>query len=167
MLLLISDANILIDIEIGGLIAPMFSLGYEIGVPDVLFQEELDAQHGYLTGHGLAVMTLDSTAVARVAELANKHRRTSRNDLFALVLAERAECSLLSGDAALRRAAEAEGVPVHGTLWLVEEMIRQKKITFQVARGAYAQMQQQGRRLPWYSAEQRLRVIELAEPGMQ
>lgn len=37
MLLLISDANILIDIEIGGLVAPMFSLDYQFAVPDVLF----------------------------------------------------------------------------------------------------------------------------------
>ncbi len=37
MRLLISDANILIDVEIGGLVAPMFSLDYRFSVPDVLF----------------------------------------------------------------------------------------------------------------------------------
>ena len=33
MLLLISDANILMDIEGGDLVAPMFSLGYQFAVP--------------------------------------------------------------------------------------------------------------------------------------
>lgn len=39
MLAYISDANILIDVEVGGLLAPMFSLGYPFAVPDVLFFE--------------------------------------------------------------------------------------------------------------------------------
>lgn len=54
MLLLISDANILIDIEIGGLVAPLFSLEYQFAVPDVLFCEELEEQHNYLLGMGLS-----------------------------------------------------------------------------------------------------------------
>lgn len=36
MLLLISDANILMDVEVGDLVAPMFSLGYQFAVPDFL-----------------------------------------------------------------------------------------------------------------------------------
>jgi predicted lipoprotein with Yx(FWY)xxD motif len=54
MLLLISDANILIDIDTGGLVAPMFSLDYRFAVPDVLFAEELEEQHSYFLGMGLA-----------------------------------------------------------------------------------------------------------------
>lgn len=40
MLLLISDANILMDIEVGDLAAPMFSLCYQFAVPDVLYYED-------------------------------------------------------------------------------------------------------------------------------
>ncbi len=39
MLLLISDANVLIDIENGGLTSAMFSLPYQFAVPDILFYE--------------------------------------------------------------------------------------------------------------------------------
>ncbi len=42
MLLLISDANILIDIEVGGLTASMFSLNYQFALSDVLFYDELE-----------------------------------------------------------------------------------------------------------------------------
>lgn len=59
MLLFISDANVLIDIEIGGLVAPMFSLDYQFAVLDVLFYEELDEQHGYLLGMGLESRPLE------------------------------------------------------------------------------------------------------------
>jgi len=45
MLLLISDANILIDIESGGLITFMFSLEVQFAVPDILFNDELKDLH--------------------------------------------------------------------------------------------------------------------------
>ena len=48
MLLLISDANILMDVEVGDLVAPMFSLGYQFAVPDMLYYEEMEEQHAYL-----------------------------------------------------------------------------------------------------------------------
>ena len=160
MRLLISDANILIDIEIGGLVAPMFSLDYRFSVPDVLFYEELDEQHGYLIDMGLEVRELDERMVARVFDLAGQYKRPGRNDLFALVLAAEENCPLLTGDKDLKAAAESEHVEVRGTLWLVEEMVRAGKISVQIARNAYLRMQVHGRRLPWKQAEDRLALLD-------
>lgn len=129
-------------------------------MPNVLFYEELDEQHGYLLGMGLEAKTLDDNMVNRVAQLAQQYPRPGRMDLFALVLAERENCPLLTGDSALRTVADQENIEVHGTLWLVEEMVRTGKISIQVARNAYQQMQAHGRRLPWDIAEQRIRAIE-------
>ncbi|MFA7239654.1 MAG: DUF3368 domain-containing protein [Sulfuricellaceae bacterium] len=164
MLLLISDANILIDIEIGGLVAPMFSLDYQFAVPDVLFYEELEEQHSYLLDMGLAARDLDEAMVARVAKMAAQYPRPGRNDLFALVLAVKEQCPLLTGDKDLKVAAENENVEVRGTLWLINEMVRSGKITVQVARGAYQRMRAHGRRLPWDTAEQMLVVLETVPP---
>ncbi|WP_206434421.1 hypothetical protein [Iodobacter ciconiae] len=57
MQLLISDANILIDMEEGGLLASMFSLNYEFLIPDILFYEELAGQRP-LEGLGAAAKRL-------------------------------------------------------------------------------------------------------------
>jgi predicted nucleic acid-binding protein len=160
MLAYISDANILIDVEVGGLQAPMFSLGYRFVVPDVLYWEELADQHAHWLGMGLQIQSLSAEGVARVQTLSQKHKRPSRNDLFALALAEHAQCPLLTGDAALRSAAQAEHIEVKGTVWLVEEMLRKKCITATVARVAFKTMQEQGRRLPWELAEHMLKTME-------
>ena len=106
MLLLISDANILIDMECGGLTASMFSLGYRFAVPDILYYEELEVQHQHLLAMGLEIHTMDSTLVERVETIAQQHVRPSRNDLFALILAEHQNCTLLTGDEALKAAAQ-------------------------------------------------------------
>jgi predicted nucleic acid-binding protein len=160
MLAYISDANILIDVEVGGLVAPMFSLGYQFAVPDVLYFEELAEQHAHWCDMGLVVKSLSADGVARVQALSQKYVRPSRNDLFALALAEHEQCPLLTGDAALRNAAEAESVEVKGTLWLVSEMLRKECITTAVARVAFQQMREAGRRLPWDKAEETLKQRE-------
>lgn len=148
-LLLISDSNILIDIEAGGLTASMFSLQYNFAVPDILFVDELQEHHGHLIAMGLQTKTLDGQTVARAMELINLYRKPSRTDLLALALAEHESCPLLTGDRYLRKAAAEEGVPVHGTIWLIEQMVRQGKTTVEVAEQAFESMRNNNRRLPW------------------
>jgi predicted nucleic acid-binding protein len=162
--LLISDANILMDIEVGDLVAPMFSLGYQFAVPDVLYFDELEEQHAHLLDMGLQTMTLSAKSVARIEALSQTYARPGRNDLFALALAEDRQCPLLTGDAALRQAAETEQVEVKGTVWLIAEMVREQRITIAVARAALHKMRVNGRRLPWEVAEQMLVTLEAAPP---
>lgn len=163
MQLLVSDANILMDVEVGDLVAPMFSLDYQFAVPDVLYSEELEEQHAHLLNMGLHIRTLSAQGVARVQSLAQTYTKPGRNDLFALALAEAEKCPLLTGDAALRQAAETELVPVRGTVWLIGEMVREQRITVAVARAALNNMRLSSRRLPWDTANQMLLTLEAAE----
>ncbi len=144
MLLLISDANILMDVEMGDLVAPMFSLAYQFAVPDILYYEELEGQHAHLLDMGLQIRSLSSKSVERVQSLSQTYVRPGRNDLFALALAEVEKCPLLTGDAALRQAAETELIEVKGTIWLISEMVREQRITVAVARGSLHKMRVNG-----------------------
>ena len=161
MLLLISDANILMDIEVGDLVAPMFSLNCQFAVPDLLYFEELEGDYTYMRNLGLQVRSLDPQTLGRVVQLSQRYYRmgTGRNDLSALALAEVERCSLLTGDAALRKAAEAENVPVKGTLWLLEKMLVEERISVTVARASLQKMRANNRRLPWDLAEKMLTTL--------
>lgn len=165
MLLLISDANILMDVEVGDLVAPMFSLGYQFAVPDVLYYEELKEQHAHLLDMGLQVRTLPAKSVERVQVLSQTYAKPGRNDLFALALAEVEKCPLLTGDATLRQAAEMEQIEVMGTVWLISQMVREQRITVAVARAALHKMRADRRRLPWDAAEHTLAALEAVLPS--
>lgn len=154
MLILVSDANILIDIEIGDLTVPMFSLNYQFITPDILYYEELEEHHPHLKSMGLGIREMDEGLITQVDILVSKYPKTSRNDIFALVLADHVSCPLLSGDKALRVAASHESVECRGTLWLIRELLEQKKITPQTARAALQKMKARQSRLPWDEAEQ-------------
>lgn len=159
MQLLISDANILIDLEEGLLLDLFFQLTYAFKVPDILFEEELKANHGHLTGLGLQIGELSAEAMIDAFHLTQRHSAPSRNDCFALALARQERCPLLTGDKALRSAAEKESVVVKGTLWVVEQMVIQKLIDKSRASQAYELMQRAGRRLPWSMARERLKNL--------
>lgn len=160
MQLLISDANILIDLEEGQLIALMFQLPYQFTIPDILFIEELEDEHNHLIELGLTISELTAKTMTYAIDLIPRYNKASRNDCFALALAVQEKCPLLTGDKALKKAAEAEAVMVKGTLWLVDLMVRQNLIDTAQAREAYLRMKDAGRRLPWHVAEAMLVEIE-------
>lgn len=160
-LLLISDANILIDLEDGELITQLFQLPYQFQIPDMLFADELEEQHGYLLDCGLQLGELSPESIEIVENLVQCYSQPSRYDCMALALAKQEQCLLLTGDANLRKAAELEQVEVKGTLWVVGEMLQQQLISPDTARLAYRKMKEKGRRLPWGWAEQQIQDYEL------
>lgn len=159
-MLLISDANVIIDMQDGGILEAMFQLKETFSVPDLLYEEELEYYHPQLAELGLNVMVLSGESVTSAMALKQRYSRPSMNDLFALELARENDCPLLTGDWALRTAAVEEGVELHGTIWLVEQLIQEGIITVTVARIAYKKMYNAGSRLPWDDAEASLTTFE-------
>jgi predicted nucleic acid-binding protein len=162
--LLISDANILIDLEEGELIKHLFQLPYDFSTPDILFYEELENEHEYLLSLGLQLNELSSETMLYAVELTSKYQRPSRNDCFALALAAQEKCPLLTGDKDLKNAAINESIMVRGTLWLVEMMIQRKLITIEDARESFKKMKATGRRLPWRIADAMLQELQNEPP---
>lgn len=159
MPLLISDANILIDMDCGGLLHRMFELAHDFAVLDVLFEEELREQHPELPGLGLGVISLDEVGVADGEQLSNEYSNNgaSRIDLLSLALARQQNCPLLTGDRRLREICDEIGHPVNGTLWLMGELHAAGQIDHDQAKAAYESMKDQGRRLPWPEVDRQLR----------
>ena len=74
---------------------------------------------------GLRVVELDGTAVSRAVGYHRAVPALSLSDAFALALAHRTGCTLLTGDARLRRLATDEQVVCHGVLWLLDRMFQE------------------------------------------
>ncbi len=157
--LLISDANIIIDIVAGELVDAMFSLNYEFGTPDILYAEELELQHSNILNAGLKLFELspESIDVANSYYQNNTAIRVSANDCLALSLAQQEECALLTGDSKLKQLAIVEGITVHGTLWLVDTMYNNSLINVVDAENAYKKMLDDGSRLPEKEIQKQLK----------
>ncbi|NTW55495.1 MAG: DUF3368 domain-containing protein [Chlorobiaceae bacterium] len=160
MILLISDANILIDLEAGELLEVFFRLPMQIGIPDILYREEIEPDTPGLELLGLTLLEIEGPYVEYAYNLPLRYgTKPSHNDYLALALAKQERCPLLTGDRELRRVAEAEKVETMGTIWVLENLVRHAIIEAQSAYDSLEKMRQSGRRLPWHDAEKILRAL--------
>lgn len=110
--------------------------------------------------YGLETGELYGAEVLEVVALRARYPGPGANDLFALVLAKVRDATLLTGNSHLTRAAESEGVPVHGTLWVLDRLVERQMISAQRATEALTRMLEADRRLPPAECQQRLRQWE-------
>ena len=123
MPVLVSDTSVLIDLERGSFLEPVFRLPFEFAVPDLLYERELRDHGGpALIDMGLRVEELDGAAVALAFEYRRARRGLSLPDSFALSLSKANSWTLLSGDGSLRALALEEAVECHGVLWLLDRL---------------------------------------------
>lgn len=124
MAILVSDTSILIDLEKGGLLEAVFSLGLIFVVPDYLYEAELANYNGpYLRQLGLGVLTLSSEENEAVQDFLEENGGLSPSDCSALVCALRSkDHSLLTGDGLLRKVARAKKAEVCGIFWLFDQL---------------------------------------------
>ena len=155
--LCIVDANILIDLHVGGLLQELFRLPFKLATPDVIIAEMDEPDGAMLVECGLVSTELTGDQVSEVMVLLARYRAVSANDLFALVLARVQKATLLTGDRHLTGVASQEGVATHGTLWVLDEMVRLGIVARGQAAQALEQMLEQGSRLPQAECQKRLR----------
>ena len=158
--LCVVDANVLIDLHVGQLLANVSYLPCRVLVPDVVAAELIEPDGTRLAELGLEVHELSGDQVIEVMRLRAKYNQVSTNDLFALVLSKALVATLLTGDRHLRQVADQEGVAVHGTLWVLDELVRMQIINPTRAIAALKRMLGQRRRLPLAQCEQRFRLWE-------
>lgn len=157
--MLISDANIFIDLECCQLTHLIFKLPYRFCTPDILFEYELKATHAHLLNIGLVKLNLLPEFMIYAEQLTKKYEKNSIFDSMALSLAKQEKCPLLTGDKALRTAAKEEEIPTMGTIWILEQLVITQKISKHDAFFALDLMKDAGRRLPFDKAKKHIRDL--------
>ncbi len=153
----VTDTNFWIDLHVAHLLDEVFRLPCQWVIPDIVLAELQEPDPRTLRDRGLKEAELSGELVAEISGLATRYPKPSLKDLSALVLANSTGITLITGDGDLRAAAENEGVDVHGTLWVLDEMVSTQIIESRRAADALDAMVQQGRRLPEPDVEARLR----------
>jgi len=91
---------------------------------------------------------LEPENILELVQLRQIHHQLSVVDLAALLLAKAMGANLVTGDRRLNELAKAQGLPVHGVLWVLDEMVIQHVLTATQAANALREMLEQGARLP-------------------
>ena len=154
----VTDANVWIDLDHGGLLGRVFDLGDDLLVPDTVLDDELlTVDGGLLVRLGLRVVGLSGDQLVEVSgRLALLYPRPSLRDLTSLVVARDAGIVLLTGDGALRKAAAEEDVEVHGVLWVLDRLVGEAGLSPPEAARSLRLMVRGGAWLPRREVEGRL-----------
>jgi len=152
----ISDTNIWIDLRNAGLLDALFDLPFTLCCTDFVLGELEDFDHDHLLAMGLVVETLDEQATAALFPLMQAHNNSSLADLSCYQLAQQTGRPLLTGDGRLRKQAKADGLQVHGVLWLLDQLVAHQVIGPKNAAGHLQSMLDSGARLPAAECQKRL-----------
>ncbi len=158
MPVLVSDTSVLIDLERGELLDDLFRLPFEFAVPDLLFVRELTGPLGdRLMDLGLRVEVLTPVELTQATVVRRQHAHLSTPDTFAFAIAQAREWALLTGDGGLRELAIAEGIEMHGLLWIFDQFADGNHLAFDRLHAGLSLISSHPRcRLPAHEVRRRL-----------
>ena len=133
MKVVVTDANILIDLVKLDLLSQFFAPGWEIHTTILvfheLFEEQRDAYGKYLRSGQLLIADLSGEDLIEIYQLQSGYRRLSIQDCSALFYTKQISGILLTSDKLLREHSEMNGLEVHGHLWMLDLLIQSECLT--------------------------------------
>jgi predicted nucleic acid-binding protein len=128
-IVVVNDASCLIDLRKARLLHHLVRLPWRLVIPlPVRVSEVLDftpQEWAVLDDSGMETFDLPPDRVAEAFAVKAIHPKLSANDCFCMVTTHcHQDAILLTGDGLLRRVAAKHGLPVHGILWVVDELRR-------------------------------------------
>lgn len=123
----LQDANILIDLYNIGLLEHCMQLNYQFCTTDIIFaelhEEQSDHLKPFVTNGRFTIIPIPEDILSAIKDLAKQNAKLSEQDCSAYYYATTQGAILLTGDQHLKKLAQANDVPTHDILWLLDEMI--------------------------------------------
>lgn len=155
-LVLVTDTNIWIDLDNGGILDDVFCLPYNFLIPDIATRELTRPPWKILQMLGLGLQELAADQLIELVQLRSSHRYLSVIDLASFLLAKSLDAILLTGDSRLYELATMNRLSVHGVLWLLDEIVRLRVLVPDQVAYALRKMLEAGARLPQDECRKRL-----------
>ncbi len=133
-IVVLKDANVVIDMVNIGVFATWFRLSYETWTTDLILEElragkQRNEVEALVASGNLRVHELSSKQIQKCWEFKEQHK-VSLPDASSVVVSEVLDAILLTGDRKLRRSAAKVGRPYRGVLWALDSMIEAKALNY-------------------------------------
>lgn len=164
-----SDTNVWIDFSTIHKIELPFRLSYTYIMSKDAVEDEVLSPPGLgteLISHGLIPVEITTEEFCHAQQYGPLYPRLSIYDRVALAIAKERKIVLLTGDAALRKAAAMENVDIIGTIGILDQLWKEGKMSSEELRDCLEQLIAHNGgavRLPKAELEQRLTTILSAQ----
>jgi predicted nucleic acid-binding protein len=128
MKLIVTDTNILFDIISIGALPEFFSLDYEICTTELVIEEIIESDQKeaievFIRAKEIYVIGFSSEEIGEIQSFSTSKTFKGITDKSVLWKSYQLKCPLLTGDKKLRKEAEANGIDVHGTIWVIDTLV--------------------------------------------
>lgn len=158
MIIVVHDANILIDLYKTDLLKSFCSLGFENHTTNLVLEEIEQSVHQYVQTGLIQQHTLTSEQLEQTREILTTEKRVSLSDCSVLWLTKELGDTtyLLTGDKQLRKCAEKREINVRGLLWIFDQFVEKKIIPTKTMANKLQKLLAQGGRLPIEESQKRI-----------
>jgi rRNA-processing protein FCF1 len=153
----ILDANVIFDLSAGDILEYPCSLPYIFHTTDFVLDEIESLSLAELEGCGLTLIELPSEMLIEIRGLRSRHLFLSLADLSVFIYARHSGHMILTGDGPLWTLAHESGIDVHGTLWLLDQLVGQGVLGGPDASKALQRMMERKRWLPGMEVQKRIK----------
>ena len=165
MNLIITDSSVFFDIIKIQALPEFFALDFEICTTDfvkgeILESEQRDEIEIFIRSHQLTVFELSEKEIEEIENFKTKRFFKTLIDKTVLWKAKQLKCPLLTGDAKLRSEAIEQGVIVHGSLWVIQIMVKSQVITANAGIEFLEKLKISNDRLPLEEIEKQIKKLK-------
>jgi predicted nucleic acid-binding protein len=129
----ITDVSVLFDLFSVGVLPEFFGLDIEIYTTDFIYNEilqsdEKDEFELFVRGGQLRIIAVAETEHETISNMELTYSNRSFADKTALYTAIHMRCILLTCDEKLRKEAIKQKLEVHGSIWIIDQLVENDKI---------------------------------------
>jgi len=161
MIIVVNDASILIDLMKIDLSDEFFRLPFEMHTTNLVSGEVIDENalrfQQYIKKKKIQIWSFSDKEFEEVLKIKSDNPPLSMADCSCFWLCRQLSGTLLTSDGRLRRSASEKDIPVHGILWVFDQLIFQKDITVWGAHRKLKLLMEINPRLPREECEKRLK----------
>ncbi len=138
MIVVVNDANILIDLIKLQLVEAFFNINWEFHstnliIENELYDEQKEQLQPYINNGKLIIQELDVEDMISIMNIQVQKPQLSDKDCSALHCAQKLNASLVTSDNTLRKFAKTKKVEVHGHLWVFDALLEHNCINTETA----------------------------------
>lgn len=136
MKIVITDVSVLFDLFKLNALSHFFRLDWEIYITDFVYNEivlieQIEEFKQYVDNELLKIITISADEIEKISSMPLSRKNRSFPDKSMLWKAQQLNSILLTCDGALRKEAERIRIEVHGTIWIIENLINNQIISKQ------------------------------------
>jgi len=161
MIIVVNDASILIDLMKINLSDEFFRLPFKMHTTDLVSAEVTDENvlrfQQYIKKKKIQIWSFSDKEFEEVLKIKSDNPPLSMADCSCFWLCRQLSGTLLTSDGRLRRSASEKDIPVHGILWVFDNLISEKEISIGEAESKLKDLMDINPRLPRNECRKRLK----------